>query len=207
MGCDIHMYGEYRMGKGDTWKLLPEHKLEIEEYGTPGEEDYERYEHIKEIGGSRSYSLFGLLSNVRCDGQMIEDRGFPENASPEVRAQKERDGIDGHSHNHVSLEDFKRVMEEHSKLVEKENEFYIKEFKEMHDRGIITEEQYERRLRMFSIREEKKPIYENPFKSYQWHNVVPYLEQFIKDNTVNVPEVNGLLDAIPEVRLVFWYDN
>lgn len=53
MGCDIHTYLEYQVAD-DYWRCLISN------------------------GGSRDYSMFGILAGVRCDGCHIPPRGMPE---------------------------------------------------------------------------------------------------------------------------------
>ena len=62
MGCDIHGYIEFKHPKNDRW----------EPFG-------------KRLRLDRTYLLFGLLANVRCDGALIEPRGMPSDIGYDVR--------------------------------------------------------------------------------------------------------------------------
>jgi hypothetical protein len=113
MGTDIHMWVETRENADSPWKLddrkiwpypyfdkdRPANVLET--YGEPGTEGYWEYisnpEFTEHPYERRNYTLFGVLANVRngtgfagCEiGRWVEPiarpKGFPEDASPEMR--------------------------------------------------------------------------------------------------------------------------
>lgn len=58
----------------------------------------------------RQYCLFGFLAGVRYpDNQHFKTKGFPENASKEVRAQYDKWGIDAHTPSYLTKEDLDTV--------------------------------------------------------------------------------------------------
>lgn len=85
MGCDIHVFVEFRYDAG-KWD------------GT-GEL----------IQPSRSYHKFGQLAGVRVDGPAA--LGLPEDVSPSVREAADGYGRDGHSHSWVALDKWSKVAD------------------------------------------------------------------------------------------------
>lgn len=107
MGCDIHLYAEARDSEGAPWRNV--NALEEDEIYDP-----ETYEVIgtkmrpTRFYSGRHYGLFGVLAGVRwkCPhGAIAEDRGLPEDISPEVREEASDWGGDGHSHSYATLEE------------------------------------------------------------------------------------------------------
>jgi hypothetical protein len=83
MGCDIHAY--YETKEKDTWE-----------------------QSSGELNIHRSYTLFGLLANVRRPVEdHFEPRGFPEDASLDVLAEFERWDVDAHTPSYLTLEELK----------------------------------------------------------------------------------------------------
>jgi len=225
------MYAEYRLGKGDAWKVHPGHKTYEEDYG-----DDEKHTSLLDIqAAGRNYTIFGLLSDVRGSGRMCQDKGLPDDLSPEVLAEWQRWEGDAHSPNNCSIEALKSVLAAAEVEYKKERLEELEFFKEMFGKGDITQEQYDRRIKMFdedyrpqrkkrtfiddifychysSSDKDKYPVpkgksFYDLYSTAGYDDIAPALEQFIKDNTVQIPEANGLLDIEPEVRLIFWYDN
>lgn len=101
MGCDIHFYVEKRVNgtwvSADTW-----------------EKDAPYHENIY---SDRNYSLFAILADVRNghgfagvktgDGfvPICQPKGLPEDCSPEVKADSDNYGADGHSHSWHTVAD------------------------------------------------------------------------------------------------------
>lgn len=104
MGCDIHIYVEYKVGKG-KWTS---HEKHVED-----EDGYIR--DVDAVG--RSYELFGLLANVRSLHREanMQPKGFPKNASAKVREAKRHWGEDGHSHSYMTLKQFEKVLNTYNK--------------------------------------------------------------------------------------------
>lgn len=111
MGCDIHMYVEYKRKfrdnvekwvHGDYFKPNP-HYDGIDEY----ESAFERME----LYGDRNYSLFSTLAGVRdYTDQVIpvaEPKGVPDDCCEYIKeAEKDWDG-DGHTHSWLTLKELK----------------------------------------------------------------------------------------------------
>ena len=103
MGCDIHMFVEYRVD-GGKWLVHPGHKIEIEE-----EDTIHQYIHYSEVSAtSRNYELFGALAGVRCDGP--DAKGRPHDCSEFVAGAIKSWDDDGHSHSYLSLDEFESIL-------------------------------------------------------------------------------------------------
>lgn len=109
MGCDIHCYVEKRDGSkwvsADRWEPCeyePDSGRKTVPYGS-------------RIYSGRNYDLFGILADVR-NGRgfagirtgagfnpISEPKGLPVDVSPEVKAESEGWGCDGHSHSWLTL--------------------------------------------------------------------------------------------------------
>jgi hypothetical protein len=108
MGCDIHLYVEKRVdGKwvsADQWEVDP-----------AWPDEGARVPYAKRFYTGRNYDLFAILANVRngygfagvkTGGGFVfidKPRGMPEDVSPEVAADAESWGCDGHSHSFFTL--------------------------------------------------------------------------------------------------------
>lgn len=88
MGCDIHFYAERPVG--DMWEEIP----------PPDQYPLGWYV-------DRNYVLFALLAGVRNNDQepISEPRGLPKDVSPEVLAEAEHWGRDGHSHSWLTVDE------------------------------------------------------------------------------------------------------
>lgn len=115
MGCDIHLYAEKRVDgawqSADAW--------EPNEYYDPEDPDSEEkplaIPYRKRFYDSRNYDLFAMLANVRngyrfagCDTgdgfvPICEPKGLPDDVSPQVKADSDRWGSDGHSHSWLTV--------------------------------------------------------------------------------------------------------
>jgi hypothetical protein len=107
MGCDIHLYVEKRANgawvSADTWT--------DDEY-EPGRKEVA---YNTRFYTGRNYDFFAILADVRNgrgfagvktgDGFVPMDtpRGLPDDCSPEVRAESDGWGGDGHSHSHFTV--------------------------------------------------------------------------------------------------------
>lgn len=107
MGCDIHMFVEYKIDSG-AWQAHDGHVLEIEEPDT----EYE-YEYVKEVSPTgRNYNLFAMLAGVRGEyDDSYEIRGVPHDVSKVVQLAVDNMEGDGHSHSYLSLDEFEGVLE------------------------------------------------------------------------------------------------
>jgi hypothetical protein len=196
MGCDIHMFIEYR-NTGMAWKADPHHKPIVEDTcisrcdnkkdycdfcsaDRPEECDMAHRHYNQTIAIGRDYRLFSLLAGIR------EPKGLPADVSEIVQAAADRDGQDGHSHSYMSLEEFKKVLFEECisdggyKPTTRTDIFY-------------KWEDYSR-----DNYNERPPDYSS---------IVAYCEQLKEQNNVEkyLLDNESLNDV--EVRLVFWFDN
>ena len=98
MGCDIHLFLEYKAGDG-PWTQDKLHKLD--------ESDPE-FSRVHELPDVRNYELFSVLAGVRGDG--AEPKGLPEDCSDMIKHASDLWDSDGHSHSYTSLSDFKKAL-------------------------------------------------------------------------------------------------
>lgn len=113
MGCDIHMFVEYRkVGDIGQWEADERQQAE-HDYGDNGEIEYTHYGDCDQIG--RDYKLFGFLAGVRggMSSCIFDPRGMPEDASDYVKAACEKWGVDGHSHHYLTFTELYRVIDEY----------------------------------------------------------------------------------------------
>lgn len=104
MGCDIHMYVEYKRKNENVWKTGDY----FVKGGVWAEDDgYAR----KELHGSRNYTLFTTLAGVRDYGEgnsiVSEPRGLPVDVSDYVKQESDRWDGDGHTHSWLTLKELK----------------------------------------------------------------------------------------------------
>lgn len=77
-------------------------------YTTPGKLPYP---YTDEPYQGRNYNLFGILAGVRTSGvggmdKIIEwERGLPDDASADICSLSDDWGVDGHSHNHIYMDE------------------------------------------------------------------------------------------------------
>lgn len=110
MGCDIHMFAEFRR-EGGKWEVDSELEPE-EDLDEDGNVESTYYPSDVNIG--RNYKIFGFLADVRSRGSCIyEPRGMPDDPSEYVDKACKQWGVDGHSHHYLSLDELKHVIEEY----------------------------------------------------------------------------------------------
>lgn len=109
MGCDIHMYVEYKKSvnnnmvwvNGDYFKHNPYYKSNDEE---------KRFERM-ELHGWRNYILFATLAGVRDYTEKVipvsEPKGVPDDSSDYVKQANEDWDGDGHTHSWLTLKELK----------------------------------------------------------------------------------------------------
>lgn len=107
MGCDIHLYVEVQ--RDGKWQSADKWTADEDEPGRKTVRYHDR------LYTGRSYDTFAILANVRngsgfagCDTgdgfkPISEPRGLPADVSPEVAAESESWGPDGHSHSHLTV--------------------------------------------------------------------------------------------------------
>lgn len=199
MGCDIHMFVEYKCGNGMPWQA-DEHHFPVWESRCKDDEDVPEAEwcdHCRDDGDNqkycdagyldysqvratgRDYTLFGLLASVRGDGPR-EALGLPENVSELVAAAAERAGGDGHSHSYMSLEEFKRVCLEERDLEPTtfDDAFYDLEYPGGY--------------------KDQPPDYTT---------LINYCEKLKDKNSIDKHILGPDTSTEVQIRLVFWFDN
>lgn len=117
MGCDIHMYVEYRKSvnsnfiwvNGDHFKMNPY-------FGDPGEAQFERIE----LHGNRNYALFTTLCGVQDYSEktipVSDPKGIPEDCCQYVKSECERWDGDGHTHSWATLKELREYQQKGHKL-------------------------------------------------------------------------------------------
>ena len=91
MGCDIHMYIEEWDTTNKKWSIL-------------AEDSYT----------GRDYDFFGIIAGVRGrrSPQLFEVKGFPDDASPEVKAEYDAWVGDSHTPSYILREEIEEVLDE-----------------------------------------------------------------------------------------------
>jgi hypothetical protein len=101
MGCDIHMYIEYKIGDA-PWQADSHHVYTDEDKDGNGID-------LQDVDAARrNYEFFGALAGVRCDGPNA--KGLPSDVSEIIQKESDRWDCDGHSHSYSSLEEFKQAL-------------------------------------------------------------------------------------------------
>lgn len=153
MGCDIHVYVEVK--KDEIWHwhkpLISNSNYDndrpIDDYNTPEKEE-DGYD-------GRNYNLFGILANVRNgrgfaglrtgDGfnPIATPKGIPSDVDPEILAEIDDWGSDGHSHSYLTLAeildyDWEQVTESQGYISAEEYEKWDKKSEPDHYCGGIS---------------------------------------------------------------------
>lgn len=115
MGCDIHLYAEKKVTP-KWWEFWKRPKwVSIDKYSR--NEDWESFDDPEYkvayddrfYTGGRSYNVFCALANVRAfhftgDPPCVsQPKGLPHDCCPEILAESDRYGSDGHSHSWNTL--------------------------------------------------------------------------------------------------------
>lgn len=177
MGCDIHMFIEKKIGS--EWMSMGE------------------------IDVNRNYDLFAFLAGVRGDGQHFARKGFPEDASQQVKEECWEYGSDGHSHSYLTLRELQTVNWDDETFM-------------MDQEGIMPNEQWPKFEETVKA---GKPDYNllyphwaaggDPETSsyHEWQIPRKILLQDFNDKVMKfLPSL--CIDCTPdEIRIVFWFDN
>lgn len=200
MGCDIHMYVEYKKEEkwihGDYFKPNPYFNKNAPD---PYEGEFERIE----IYGGRNYILFSVLAGVRdytnSRKPVAEPKGIPEDCSEYVLKDYRDWDCDGHTHSWLTL---------------KELEEYQQQAPPMKFTGMLSPAQAK------DLDEEGI----TPSSWCQWTNKEDYVRrEWEEENTVLIPLIEKLETRAIEllkygygelnetnkenIRIVIWFDN
>ncbi|TDQ79534.1 hypothetical protein [Sphingobacterium yanglingense] len=107
MGCDIHIYVEYKTRIKDSWNI-GDYFIKTENFDSKN--GFERIE----IHGNRDYSLFTTLAGVRdYSGRVVpvaEPKGLPSDLSAFVKSEAISYDSDGHTHSWLTLKELKQYQ-------------------------------------------------------------------------------------------------
>lgn len=205
MGCDIHMFVEYKTGEG-KWINGDYFKRNIyfKENDESEDEDYRENEFsVIELHGDRNYSLFSTLAKVRdYSGKVIpvaEPKYLPDDMSSFVKKEAKGWEGDAHSHSWLTLKELKEYQSKspkitYSGLISSEQQ------KQLDDEGITpnswcqgtNQEGFERR----EWSEENNTLVP----------LISKLEKRIKELIqYDWQDYNPENDE--KIRIVFWFDN
>lgn len=105
MGCDIHLYVEYRKTIKDKPKWYSGDYLMLNPYYDVYDDEESVYT-IVPLYDDRNYDLFAILADVRnyCDNKYISlPKGLPKDVTKETAKESFYWGDDGHSHSYFTL--------------------------------------------------------------------------------------------------------
>ena len=195
MGCDIHMFIEYRCGNGMPWQADDHHVPKWEERCRDDKPDepeswckpcgrnekyicsngYLDFHQVDARG--RNYDLFAALASIRGKGPR-DPLGLPENVSELVYEASEAYGVDGHSHSYMSIEEFAKVLYEECgyKPTKRSDAFYS------HD----------------------MPYDKHP---PDFTTIVRYAEKLKEEKSIDKHILGKDTTSEVQVRVVFWFDN
>jgi hypothetical protein len=162
-------------------RLRPEDPWQMDENHTYIREYPDEFGYLKGVSAKgRDYALFAKLAGVRGSSNiaLYPRRGIPNDTSEEVQA--EADQPDWHSHHWLSLEEFKEclVAAKYDLLINKSTDAYYDW--------------------------EKYSPYDT--RPEDFTTIVNYCEQWILNEAAEAQLLNRT-DVIPEVRIIFWFDN
>jgi len=201
MGCDIHLYLEYRQ-KGEEWELHPKH--------TPDSSSEEAYLRAIAAGG-RWYGLFGILANVRSNGCIYPPRGLPHDISKRLKSHT--DIYLDHTPHWLTIKEFKRCLDKANKQNKQEIKDSLREDMQSLKNGTMTQSQFDSMWKNQSV--ETKPKSTDIFNidwadtqhiSPGWDDILPYVAQWEEELKAEYI----LLDQKPpnyEFRFVFYFDS
>lgn len=198
MGCDIHMYVEYKRKSTNKWErgdFYEENKYRYDE----GDPQYS----VVELHGHRNYGLFSTLAGVRDYSDKVEPvaepKGIPEDACDFVKKEFKDWDSDAHTPSWLTLKEIREYQAKNPKM------FYS---------GMVSPEQAEA-LDQHGI---------TPDSWCQWtSNDTHVKREWSEDKEFLIPLIekmearalyllhNGYgsynLEDDENIRIVFWFDN
>ena len=201
MGCDIHLFVEYKDKAGKWHRARPritaewavQANAEAKAKAKPGEKPYLYAEKV--WYDNRNYDLFAMLADVRNDGfnPISAPKGLPRNVSPSVKKESDGWDCDGHSHSWLTLAELEAYDWDQKAIMQ----------------GMVSKAQAE------EFRKTGKP----PESWCGWTNAtdvetirweIKYRDHVTEFLNVIMPALRKLAaehGGPKNVRMVFWFDN
>ena len=207
MGCDIHLYIEYKSKK-----------TEFDGYDS-GWQSFG-----KSINPGRNYAMFGLMANVRncySDGKLpvlVEPRGMPEDAGYTATDDNRIYISETKSEDYVSMETAKRwVNSGSSKFINDKdgNPTWVTQ-PDWHSHSWLTTSEFESVLNKYLELEAgwHKERVDTHNKWLQKENIQPDSWAYAPPSINDEPEYQVVLASLKrfeelgyDARIVFWFDN
>jgi hypothetical protein len=207
MGCDIHLYIEYKSKK-----------TEFDGYDS-GWQSFG-----KSINPGRNYAMFGLMANVRncySDGKLpvlVEPRGMPEDAGYTATDDNRIYISETKSEDYVSMETAKRWVESgSSKFINDKdgNPTWVTQ-PDWHSHSWLTTSEFESVLNKYLELETgwHKERVEEHNKMVKEDNIQPDSWAYVPPSINDEPEYQVVLASLKrfeelgyDARVVFWFDN
>jgi hypothetical protein len=207
MGCDIHLYIEYKSKK-----------TEFDGYDS-GWQSFG-----KSINPGRNYAMFGLMANVRncySDGKLpvlVEPRGMPEDAGYTATDDNRIYISETKSEDYVSMETAKRWVESGSSKFINDNDgnpTWVTQ-PDWHSHSWLTTSEFESVLNKYLELETgwHKVRVEEHNKMVERENIQPDSWAYAPPSINNEPEYQVVLASLKrfeelgyDARVVFWFDN
>ena len=207
MGCDIHLYIEYKSkkpqydGRESTWHSFG-----------------------KSINPGRNYAMFGLMANVRncySDGKLpvlVEPRGMPEDAGYTATDDNRIYISETESEDYVCMETAKRWVESgSSKFINNKdgNPTWVTQ-PDWHSHSWLTTSEFENVLNKYLELESGwyKERVEEHNKMVERENIQPDSWAYAPPSINDEPEYQVVLASLKrfeelgyDARVVFWFDN
>lgn len=197
MGCDIHMYVEYKKKDSDKWENGDFFRLNPYGY-LKGESKFS----VVKIHGDRNYSLFSTLAGIRDYTEKVkpvaDPKDFPEDACKLVKNEFIKWDSDAHTPSWLTLKELRDYQDTNPVL---------------HFSGMVSPET------AIALDEEGK----SPNEWCQWTSNTQWVfREWKEPNTELVPLIKKLEDRALElfpiwseydrkydesIRIVFWFDN
>lgn len=203
MGCDIHLYVEYRKTINSVPDWYSGDYLMINPYyGT--DEDEPKY-NIVPLYDNRNYDLFAILADVRnyCDNKYISlPKGLPSDITKETAKENLYWGDDGHSHSYLTLKELLEFTPEPIKC-----------------KGYITKEAADKLNAGIAPMSWCRYTNAEDYVYREWVDNTNELEPLINLLKQRAHELgviynwewkhkpNEALEKAENIRIVFWFDN
>jgi len=207
MGCDIHLYIEYK-----------DKKPALEDGYVPGWQSYGN-----RINPGRNYALFALMANVRNYGDeklpvLVERRGMPDDVSYTTMNDNRIYISDDEGEDYVSMETAKRwVKSGSSKFINNNdgNPTWVTQ-PDWHSHSWLTTSEFESVLNKYFELEAgwHKERVEEHNKMVERENIQPDSWAYAPPSINDEPEYQVVLASLKrfeelgyDARVVFWFDN